>query len=183
MQTIKLTQEYQAQQWNGQINGLPEGFHLCRPEVHWSADRKFVYFTYAELRPDCWIGMDELPEDTKAGNSLASAFRVELQDGRVYCREALPFAFWSVKSEASLKRDHRAVFIDFTDAAQIRAFADYAYTQGWPNPLPPRVEFREVDGGCGRGYRPHYLKPTDWLIRDGKNYRVITDAERQKLAG
>jgi hypothetical protein len=161
--TIKRT--VRAQQWLGEGHPLPADSHLCRPEVHWSADRKLIYFTYAELMPRHWmtaIKEHEVPKEQFAGSYV----KITEADATEYYRTALPFSFWSVKSEASLRRDWRAVYFERDDADMVRLFLDFCHIENWTNPLPPRAEHRRVDGSCGRGYSPTYLKPGDWLVRE-----------------
>lgn len=180
---VKIVKEIDAIQWKGEETDLPEGMHLCRPEVHWSADRKLVYFTYADLRCHNWIGVEETPiaagEEPPENGGFEGGVRVKRDDDSEYVRRVLPFTFWSVKSEAQITRDHRAVYLDKSDESLVRVFVDYCYVEKWSNPLPPRAEFRVVDGGYGRGFRPYYLSPGNWLLSDtgenGKQYRVVTD--------
>jgi hypothetical protein len=183
MNSVIIRKEIQAWQWNGEEQGLPEGFYLCRPEVHYSADRKLVYFTYADLPSHHWISaapLSEQPETPFGGTVLL----VTRKDGTTYYRAVYPFACWSVKSEASFKSDWKARFLDIGNREEFEAFLDYGHGERWFTAteashvsLPPRVEYREVDGACGRGYCPHYLKPGDWLLRDGPEYRVVSAEE------
>ncbi len=182
---IVIKREIEAEQWLGEGHPLPEGSHLCRPEVCWSADRAFVYFSYADLRSTHWIGMEELGEVPK--QELGGAIAVTRNNGSVYYREVLPFAFWNIRSEASAKRDHRAVYLDRADDALVRAFVDYIYLEKWGNPLPPRAEFRLTDGGYGRGFRPFYMVPGDWLLRERDDAgrlapRIVSDEAFRKMA-
>jgi hypothetical protein len=193
---VKLIKEIDAVQWSGEEKDLPEDFHLCQPEVHWSAGRRLVYFTFADLHPRHWIEFAENPIidgkthryveiDGEKVLQLAEAqfaaggVRVARADGTEYWRETFPFVFYSVKSESSVTRDHRAVYMDRTDEALVRAFVDFIYLEKWTNPLPPRAEFRVIDGSYGRGFRPYYLSPGDWLLKepheDGTQYRVVSN--------
>ena len=165
MTQVTLRREARAEQWPGDIERLPEGAHVCQPEVHWSASRELIYFTYADLRSRDWI--DAKPRALPAPEKLdfmCSGIRIKRKDGSEYWRQVYPFAFWDAKSESSIKRDWRAVYLDRADADLVETFLDYASTQGWTNPLPPRAEFRIVSGAYGRGFRPVYLKPDDWLV-------------------
>lgn len=176
--TIKIG----AVQWLGEGDPLPEGCHFCQPEVHWSADRTAIYFTYADLWSRHWITSAELSEQPEAP-FMGGVFVVTRDDMSKYYRQAYPFNCWSIKSEASVKGDHRALFVDRSDEEMVRRLTDYMYVESWTNPLPPRAEFREKSGAYGRGYRPHYLSPGDWLLdaplADGN--RTMTDAKFQKM--
>ncbi len=182
----KITREIEAEQWLGEGRPLPDGAHLCRPEVNWSAGRAFVYFTYAELKCAHWIGTEELAEVPKAVE-LGGGISVTRKDGSAYHRQVLPFAFYSVKSEASATRDYHAVYLDKADAALVRMFVDYVFLEKWGNPLPPRAEFRVADGGCKRGFRTFYLAPGDWILREHDDAgrltpRVVSDAAFRAMA-
>jgi hypothetical protein len=176
---------------------LPAGCHLCRPEICWSAGREYIYFTYAELMPKRWMEVRERSEEPKSENNvgvmnLEGGIKVERNDGTIYYRKTLPFNFWNVKSEASVTRDHHAVYVDKADEAVVKLLVDYMFVEGWSNPLPPRAEYREIDGSYGRGFRPIYLKPGDWIAHEevphghdnlGKKdlVRVISDSEMTAL--
>ena len=184
MTKVTIKREVQAEQWLGELDALPEGAHLCRPEVCWSWDRKLVYFTYAELRTYNWIDADprELPVPEKL-DFMCSGIRGVRKDGSEYWRQMYPFAMWSVKSEAGLKRDHRAVYLDRADHALVETFVDYMYAEDWTNPLPPRAEYRIVNGAYGRGFKPVYLKPGDWLVKEkDAEPRALSHDEFQKIA-
>jgi hypothetical protein len=176
-----ISREIEADQWTGDPNVLPDGCFVCQPEVRWSADRKLVYFTYAELQVRHWIDATERPmPPPEKFDFMCHGLSVRLQDGREYWRQVMPFMCWSVKSEASIKGDHRPVYLDRSDEALVRAFVDFIDVEkasGWTNPLPPRAEYRITDGGYGRGFRPVYLKPGDWLLKDP----AFTD-ERSEMA-
>lgn len=173
---MKIIREIEAEQWLGEGHPLPNGAYLCQPEVCWSADRK--------LLPRHWIDAEErpLPEGEPKLDFMCSGVKMTLKDGREYWRQIYPFAFWSVKSEASVKRDHRPVYLDRNDEALVRTFVDFLSVEEWPNPLPPRAEYRVNDGGYGRGFRPVYLKPGDWLVKDGEDIRAVSDAELKAMA-
>jgi len=187
---MKIITEVEAVQWLGEGHPLPEGAHLCRPEVHWSAGRKYIYFTYPDLRCDHWLGTEKKPLPAPENLGFAtSGIKVEKKDGTAYWREVLPFAFWSVKSESSVQRDHRAVYLDTADETLMDLFKDYCFLESWGEVkdgvrcLPPAAEYRVTDGSYGRGFRPVYLKAGDWLIldKDPKKIRAISDAELQKM--
>lgn len=105
---------------------------------------------------------------------------VRRKDGTKYWRAVFPFAFWSVKSEASEKRDHRAQFLFGLDTRENEAFLDYADLHKWSEEegcvaLPPRLEHRLVDGAYGRGYKPTYIKPGQWLVVDGRTVKAVDE--------
>lgn len=182
MEKLTIERTVEAWQWDGKTSGLPAGFHVCQPEVHYSASHKEVYFTYADLRATCWISTEELPEVPTAP-FMGSVYKVTRKDGSEYFRQVFPFFCWSIKSEASVKRDHRAVFLDRENQPELRAFLDFVNGEGWCDcadgvrSLPPRVEYRQIDGAYGRGYRPYYLKPGDWLLIDGDRIEVKSNEE------
>ena len=180
---MKISVEIEAEQWAGEHGPLPKGAQLCVPEVHWSADRKLVYFTYADLHPRHWISSDASPMlATGAPPFMGSRVASTKEDGTEFWRDVYPFMAWNIKSEACAKRDYRAVYIDRADARQMEAFADFRFVEGWPNPLPPRAEFRIIDGAYGRGYAPIYLSPGDWLVKEpGRKPRAVSDTEFQAL--
>lgn len=144
-----------------------------------------MYFTYADLRCRHWISATELAEKPPEP-FMGAVIQTRRKDGSVYFREVLPFSCWSVKSEASIKNDHGAKFLDRDNAAEREAFLDFASFEQWGESkdgtfaLPPRAEYREPNGGYGRGYRPYYLSPSDWLVIDGQEISVKPDAEFQK---
>lgn len=187
MQKVNVQKTIEAWQWNGEEKDLPKGFHLCRPEVHYSAGRKYIYFTYADLRPNYWLGTDELSE-RPAEAFMGGALQMTLNDGRVYWREALLFMSWDIKSEASKTLDYSAKFLDTQDEKQLRAFLDYAHLEQWGQStdgqfaLPPRLEYRDINGSYGRGYRPFYLSAGDWLVKDGGEIKVVSDAAFKAMA-
>lgn len=182
---MKIIREIDAEQWLGEDHLLPDGCHLCRPEVHWSADRKLVYFTFAELRVRHWIDAVERPMPRpEKFEFMCHGLQVKLRDGHEYWRQVMPFLIWSVKSEASVNGDHRAIYLDKSDEALMRAFVDFIdveKAEGWTNPLPPRAEYRITDGSYGRGFRPVYLKPSDWLVKDGDKIAAVGDVDFQKM--
>lgn len=184
MTKVVIKREIEAEQWAGDVRIILEGSHVCRPEVHWSADRGLVYFTYADLHPHNWI--DARVRETSAPEKLdfmCSGLGITRQDGSKYWRQVYPFAFWSVKSEASIKRDHHAVYLDRADAALVETFVDFLAAEGWTNPLPPRIEIRVVDGQYGRGFKPIYLKPGDWLLTErGRDPVAVSDVEFTAMA-
>jgi hypothetical protein len=186
MQTVEMKKTVTAFQWNGEEQGLPDGFYLCHPEVHYSVGRDFVYFTYANLSSRYWISAEKFAEKPES-NTLTGALEITLKDGRKYWRIAYPFAFYSIKSEASVNRDHRARYLNRHDEEELNEFLDFATLESWGDSrdghfrLPPRLEHRKVDGSYGRGFRPYYMKPTDWILIDGDNIEVVSDEEFQKL--
>ena len=195
MTQVTLRREARAEQWLGDIERLPEGAHVCQPEVHWSASRELIYFTYADLPSKHWLEIEErqaLPDDS----FLAGALHVKRKDGSEYYRQAFPFAFYEIKSESSVNRDWRAVYLDESNIdALATVFADYVSLEKWSvsrEPgfisLPPRAEYRVGDGGYGRGFRPYYMKPGDWLLHerdsDGRPApRVVSNDEFEKFRG
>ena len=187
MTKVVIKREIEAIQWLGPDHDMPDGMFEAVPEVNWSVGRDFVYFTYGKLDVRDWIGVEKLPEEP--GKAQLEGWVGFTPPGEApYWRKVLPFAFWSVKSEATIKsrsgdRDaHRAVFLDLDNAEEVQLFHDFCASQRWPNPLPRFVEFREISGSHGRGYVPHYLSPGDWLIREPeKRPRAISDDEFQKL--
>ena len=184
MTKITLKRTIEAEQWLGENHPLPQGAFLCRPEVCWSADRKLIYFTYADLRSRHWIDAEPrvMPAPAEL-DFMCGGHGMTRCDGTEYWRQSYPFNFWSVKSEASLKRDWRPVYLEREDDALVEIFLDYCFVEGWTNPLPPRAEFRIVDGAYRRGFRPVYLSPNDWLVREhGAEPRVMTDTELKALA-
>lgn len=182
--SITLKREARADQWLGEGH-LFDGLHYCQPEVNWSAGREEVYFTYADLTPRNWISTKELTAEPAEKPFMGGAIRCEDKDGAVYWRLVYPFMAWSIKSEHSIKRDYRPVYLDRADTVQTRLFADFAYVEAWSNPLPPKAEFRVVDAGYGRGFRPYYMNPGDWLVRephpDGERISVVSNEEMTKL--
>lgn len=193
MSRATIVRQVEAVTWAGPGASLPEGWHLAGPEVHWSADRKLIYFTYGRLTPRHWLRVEELSAPPEDRQFLGSILGFTLPDGRKYWRELLPFAFWSVKSEASFKRDHRAVHLDPADEQMMRLWRDYASAEDWGTlspegvrTLPQWAEFRETAGSLGRGYRPHYVGPGEWLLDDAQGdsrYRVLTDAQLREAGG
>ncbi|MER8811479.1 hypothetical protein [Mesorhizobium sp. M0965] len=193
MKTVTLTKTVQAQQYLPGT-GAPDGCVRSRPEVVWSAGHELVYFTFANLRPRYWLGATKLTEEPpKAGDGIFAegCCRFVGSDGAVWWRKALDFSMWSVTSEASATRNHKAVFLDESDEVLVETFKDYVSMSGWVQKpgdeavFRNTVEFREIDGGLGRGYRPHYLSPGDWLTSetvDGKLvYKVLTNDEFERL--
>lgn len=186
MQQIEVKKTVSAWQWNGEESNLPKGFHLCQPEVHYSETRNLIYFMYADLRATQWLSSQPLPAKPEGENTLRGCIEVTLTNGEKYWRESLPFSLWSVKSEATASGDHSAKFLDRENADEYRAFIDFACAEGWALPkdgvlaLPPRLEYREVNGAYGRGYRPYYLKPSDWLVIDGPKITVLSNEDFRK---
>lgn len=187
MNKMTITREIDAVQWLGPEHPLPDGCFNVVPEVHWAADRNFVYFTYGDLDARDWMGVEKLAEKP-AGGGFEGSVQFTPKEGAEYWRKVLPFAFWSVKSEATLKARlgvsdaHRAVFLNLDDETEVTLFRNYASLEQWPNPLPRFAEYREINGSYGRGYRPHYLAPGDWLVREkGRDPYVLKDDEMQKL--
>ncbi|PQV52910.1 hypothetical protein LX70_04016 [Defluviimonas denitrificans] len=187
MNRMTVKREIDAVQWRGPDHEMPEGFFECLPEVHWAAGRNFVYFTYGKLDSRDWIGVEKLPEEP--GKAALEGWVGYTPKGEApYWRKVLPFNFWSVKSEASMKArsgdaaSHHAVFLDLDNPEEVQLFHDYCAYERWPNPLPRFAEFRVIDGSYGRGYRPYYLSPGDWLLREpGKDPTVISDDDLQKM--
>ncbi|RWJ01327.1 MAG: hypothetical protein E5X67_23245 [Mesorhizobium sp.] len=193
MKTVTLTKKVEAQQYVPG-KGAPDGCVRSHPEVHWSHGRELIYFTFANLRPDHWLGAAKLTEEPpKAeGGIFAEGYcRFTGSDGSVWWRKALNFRFWSVKSEASATRNYKAVCLDESDDAMVDLFKDYVVMSEWVKEpgdeamFTNTVEFREIDGSYGRGYRPHYLSPGDWLTSektDGKTiYKVLKNDEFERL--
>lgn len=180
MTEVQIQKTVNAWQWNGEESSLPDGFFLCRPEVHYSASRDLVYFSYADFPSTHWISARWLNEVPSAEPVLEGYIK-SVRGGVELFRKTLPFSFWKVKSEASVTGDHSAKYLNRDDSNEIDAFLDYAHLEGWGKTedgqfsLPPRVEYRERSGKYGRGYRPHYLKSGEWLIRDGETISVMSD--------
>jgi len=189
---MKLTIDVDAVQWKGEGYLCPDGVHLCVPEIHFSADRKQVYFTYADLRSLHWIDFDEhpMPQPEKFEfmcSGIVTKCKVDGQEIE-YWRQVWPFSCWSIKSEASIKRDWKPVYLDRNDMPQLRAFLDYCDIEKWGTlengrrALPPRAEYRVVDGGAGRGFRPIYLTPGSWLVKEaGREAYVLPDEKFQAM--
>lgn len=194
--TINIIRAVEAERW---VDGgeLPRGCAECQVEIIWSADRSCVYYTYAGMRVGHWMGTAKNPGGGPAGDGVEHAMKGWIvytpNDGSPkYWRETYPFMFWSIKSEGSVTRDHRPVFLDATDKEAVAVFHDFAALEQWPNPIPRFAEFREYDSGYGRGYRPVYIASGSWLLReevpDGHNnlgkktvVRVVTDEELQAM--
>lgn len=188
---MKILTEIEAVQWRGEGHPLPDGAVLCQPEVHYSADREHVYFTYADLRCRHWIDAGEraMPPPDKFEWCVSGITTRLTEDGveREYWRRVFPFSVWSIKSEASVKGDHRAVYLDPDDRALLRAFLDYCDLEKWGElkdghrALPPRAEYRITDGGYGRGFKPVYLQPGSWLVKEpGREPYALSDEEFAK---
>ncbi|TIV01282.1 MAG: hypothetical protein E5W09_02860 [Mesorhizobium sp.] len=194
MTTVTLTKKVNAQQYVPG-KGAPDGCVRSHPEVHWSAGHELIYFTFANLRPRYWLGAEKVVvEPANAGRTglLEEGFcYFEGSDGSRWWRKALSFTFWSVTSEASATRNHKAVFLDESDDAMVDLFKDYVVMSEWVKEPGDEamftniVEFREIDGAYGRGYRPHYLSPGDWLTiekTDSKTiYKVLKNDEFERL--
>lgn len=187
--TVTITKKVQAAQF---VEGVsrPDGTFDCIPEVHWAAGRQLIYFTYAEFMPTHWMGVAKDPIPPSGTKLEVLESRIDFRDG--YSRKALPFMFWSVKSEGSVTGNHRPVYLDFADADMVALWHDYCELEQWPNPTPPRIEYREIGGGYGRGFRSVYMKPGDWLLRetvpDGHNnygtknvVSVVPDEEFRRM--
>lgn len=163
-----ITRKTFAVHWDGDINNIPEGFHITYPEAHWSADRQLVYFSYADLRhsggvlPKAWMGREKLLDRSASKHDLAGFTR----NGVDYYRKIYAFAFYSIKSEASAKQDWMPVFVDGSDKELLELWTDYASYSEFPNPVPRCIEFRQKDHSTSRGYVPIYLGPGDWLVHD-----------------
>jgi hypothetical protein len=176
-ETVIIKKTVKAQRWESADSPLPDGSFLCEPEVSWSEGRELVYFKYADLRPTHWLGVGKLKEET-------GGIRYCCTDGEVYYREFLPFAFYSVKSEASAKRDWRAVFL--SKAAEEMPilnilWLDYQLAERWPIPLPVYAEYRLTAGEYGRGYKPIYFKPGDWLVFEGREPKVFSTEQFEAM--
>lgn len=114
----------------------------------------------------------------KGGIFEAGYLGVTKKDGAEYFREVLSFRMWKVKSEASATGNRGPVFLDENDEAMLDLFIDYVMLEGhgygeddkraalWKQYPMARAEFRATDGNYGRGYRPIYLKPGDWLVHN-----------------
>lgn len=183
MVTVSIVRTIKADHWEAFDKPLPEGCHLCQPEVHWSAHRDLIYFTYGELNPRHWLSTWRYAEEPGTNSGLSSWVRYKPKDGAPdYWREWYPFAFWSVKSESQFKRDHRPVFLDPDDTALLALWHDYCSAERWPNPLSRYAEYRITDGRYGRGYKPIYLKEGDWLLHeDGKDPRAMSTDELRRM--
>lgn len=183
MNKVTIKREIEAAQWT--LGGpLPDGTFECVPEVEWSAARDLIYFTYGNLRPRHWLGArrEAVPaEPGKACGALEGLIVFTPKEGEPYARKMYPFAFWSVKSLASATRDWRPVFLDQTDQEMVRLWHDYCSAEEWPNPVPRMIEFREMSGQYGRGYRPHYMSSGDWLLQEAGSIKVVSDEEFQKM--
>ena len=179
MKPFEIHKTIHAWQWNGEESGLADGFFLCQPEVHYSVDRRLVYFCYADLPTRHWISAKWLTEKPAAAPFMGMVLR-STRDSIELFREALPFMAWKVKSEASATGDHTAKFLNRDDQEEVDAFLDYAHLEAWSKTkegtfsLPPYLEYREVDGKYGRGYRPHYMERGEWLVQDGKEITVMS---------
>lgn len=188
MKDIVIHKNIKAWQWDVKEKDLPEGFHLCQPEVHYSAARDCVYFTFADLMPSQWISTAELTEKPPS-NTFNGVFKMELKDGRVYYREMFSFRFYEIKSEASARRDYTPVYLNTEDEKETRAFIDFGIIEKWfvaediVKVLPSRIEYRQTDGSYGRGFKPYYMKPGEWIVIDGKEIKVMTDPEFKALQG
>lgn len=185
MKPITIQKTVTAWQWNGEESGLPAGFHLCKPEIHYSQGRELVYFTYADMRPQHWISAKPLETAPEPSKGFNHSIKTERNDGTAYFRDVYPFAFYEIKSEASFLRDHSAKYLDRDNAVEVEAFLDFAVMEKWgisedgSFELPPRLEYRVVDGGYGRGFKPYYMKITDWLVIDGDAIKVMSDEDFQ----
>ncbi len=188
---VKITREVDAYQYVvGQP--LPPDCHECQFEVNWSVGRSFVYFTYAKCNVKHWMSVQKWTEVPTGDNDsgLSSWAGIETADGEKYFRKVLPFAFWSVKSEASVSRNHSAVYATEEEAQLVY---DYAALEKWTKSQREGwIEHRTVNGSYGRGFIPLYLKPTDWLVKDDVPYghdnlgsrtvwHVVSDEDMQKL--
>lgn len=191
---ITIRREVVGEQWI-QGGALPNGCFGSYPEVHWSADRKLVYFTYAEFSPKHWMTVEKLPvpDDLEASvGPLEGGVMFEPKGEPAYIRKLYPFSFWSVKSESSVKSDWKPIYVNGSDREVLALLHDYAQVERWPNPIPRRIEYREYSSEYGRGFRPVYLKPGEWLIQEEiptghnnmgrrKSVRVMSDEEFSAL--
>lgn len=182
MEEITLARKVKAVRWEPADAPVPAGCHKTMPEIQWSAGRKYVYFTYGTLRPKHWLGTEKLAAQPES-NAFEGWVGYTPKEGVPYWRECLPFAMWSIKSEASRSGDHRAVFLNLEDENELLLWHNYCSMEQWPNPLPRFAEYRVTDGGYGRGYRPIYLTPGEWLVFEGDQTapKVISDAEFNAL--
>lgn len=98
-----------------------------------------------------------------------------------YFRTMHPFAFWSIKSESSVMRDWRPVFLDQNDKELMTLWHDFASMEQFPNPLPRYMEHRRIDGGLGRGYDPTYVKAGDWLIFDSAKWFSVPNEQIERF--
>lgn len=183
MDKVIIKKEIEAYQWESVDKPLPEGCVLCQPEVHWSANRKLVYFTYGDLLSRHWMGVEKLKEKPDTNRGLSGWIGYTPKDGSPeYYREWLPFAFWSVKSESSMTGDHRAVFLNTDDPEMVTLWHNYCSGEQWENPIRMCAEHRIPGGQYGRGYKPVYFYPGDWMIREkGQEVRFVSDKEFQRM--
>lgn len=163
-------------------------WHMAQIEMHLSASRALVYFTYANLQPRFWMGCDRIMVKPEKNGIFLGGYIGFTNPGEAeYWREALPFAFYEVKSLASVERDWMPRFLDTKDQDMVRLWHEYAQLNEWKSPIARFVEFRGPSNGGARGYTPHYLADTEWLLEmdkldgSGKEYKVMTDAEFQMV--
>lgn len=181
MKEQELKRTVKVFQWNGEEKDLPDGFHLCKPEIHHSFAGDVLYFSYADLRPECWIDTKRVKEKPEVSTFSGALSMVE--NGETLYRAVYPFAFYDIKSLASATGDHKPVFLDYDNEEHLKAFVDYAWKHKWlvDDFIPQRLEYRQINGSYGRGYQPFYMKPTDWILFDGEKIEVVSDEEYQKL--
>lgn len=78
-------------------------------EIHYSRDKTLFYITADsnKFRPRYWMSFDKIPgaateeqiKKAEAGSIFGRPLvEFKLNGGEVYCREALPFSFWKVRS-------------------------------------------------------------------------------------
>lgn len=177
MKTVIIKKEIEAQQYIPGI-GAPDGCTRSHPEVIWSADKKYVYFTFAKLRAAMWMGVEKL-EHKPATGPLASSIAFSKEGKLSYYRESLLFAYWSIKSLASVTMNHTPVFLNDADETEVVLFQDYSLASEWiPNEEAAKrfrdtIEFREVNGAYARGYIPHYMEPGDWLLKEKIQDKIV----------
>jgi hypothetical protein len=190
MKTVIIQRQIEAQQYMPGI-GAPDGCIRSHPEVCWAVGREYVYFTFANLRSGFWMGTKKLDKKPEKVETLESFSIISKEGKDLHVREILSFAYWSLKSEASVSGDYKAVFLNAADETEVELFQDYALISKWmpdaetAKRLQTTIEFREVNGALGRGYRPHYMEPGDWLLKetvDGKVvYSVVNNEMFEKL--
>ncbi len=76
-------------------------WHLTPAYICHSLDRSLYYIVWGDRRARHWLSVEAIPgpvpEEKKHGD-LDGYVQTNHKDGRVWHRQTLPFAFWSVKS-------------------------------------------------------------------------------------
>lgn len=197
---LKISKTIEAVQYTAGAFGLTKvmgtlskygKWNAAQIEVCLSADEKLAYYSYGSQRPKHWIGLVKYFEaDPKPDIFMGGWVGFTPKDGTPpYWRAVYPFAFYEIKSKASVTRDWAPVYLDTKDKEAVTNFHDFAQLEEWQNPIPQCVEFRTTGGG--RGFIPHYVYDTEWLVveplatpdRDGHtfNVRVLKDSEMAEL--